>query len=113
MKADPFPYLLLVDEADRPIGWLDQDEIPADGVLKADRATPTSPLLNKRTTLKDALSLLLDADVQAGILVDRNGKVQGLVTAGMIFDWFREDVRDVDRDRPVPAEETAAAAVRA
>jgi CBS domain containing-hemolysin-like protein len=73
----------------------------------------TSPLLNKRTTLKDALSLLLDADVQAGILVDRNGTVQGLVTAGMIFDWFREDVRDVDRDRPVPAEETAAAAVRA
>src|SRR6266545_1645650 len=113
MKADAFPYLLLVDEADRPIGWLDQDEIPADGVLKADRATPTSPLLNKRTTLKDALSLLLDADVQAGILVDRNGKVQGLVTSGMIFDWFREDVRDVDRDRPVPAEETAAAAVRA
>jgi osmoprotectant transport system ATP-binding protein len=116
MKADPFPYLLLVDEADRPIGWLDQDEIPADGALKADRATATSPLLNKRTTLKDALSLLLDADVQAGILVDRNGKVQGLVTAGMIFDWFRDDVRDVrdvDRDRPVPAEETAAAAVRA
>jgi osmoprotectant transport system ATP-binding protein len=113
MKADPFPYLLLVDEADRPIGWLDQHEIPADGVLKADRATATSPLLNKRTTLKDALSLLLDADVQAGILVDRNGTVQGLVTAGMIFDWFREDIRDVDRDRPVPAEETAAAAVRA
>jgi hypothetical protein len=31
----------------------------------------------------------------------------------MIFDWFREDVRDVDRDGRLPAEETAAAAVRA
>jgi osmoprotectant transport system ATP-binding protein len=113
MQRDPFPYLLLVDDGDRPIGWLDQDDIPADGALSADKAMSMSPLLNKRTTLKDALSLLLDADVQAGILVDRNGTVQGLVTAGMIFDWFREDVRDLDRVGPLPAEETAAAAVRA
>ena len=32
-----------------------------------------SPLLNRRATLKDALSLLLDSDVQAGIVVDRDG----------------------------------------
>jgi osmoprotectant transport system ATP-binding protein len=113
ITGDPFPYLLLVDESDRPIGWLDRDEIPTEGVLKADRAIPMSPLLDRRTTLKDALSLLLDADVQAGILVDRNGKVRGLVTAGMIFDWFREDARDISPKRPVPDEETAAAAVRA
>jgi osmoprotectant transport system ATP-binding protein len=108
-----FPYLLLVDANDRPIGWLDAAEIPADGVLKADRAIPMSPLLNRRTTLKDALSILLDADVQAGILVDRANKVQGLVTAGMIGDWFREDARDLGPDRPRPSEEAAAAAVRA
>jgi osmoprotectant transport system ATP-binding protein len=89
--ADPFPYLLLVDEAGRPIGWLDQDDIPADGVLRADRAIPMSPLLDRRTTLKDALSMLLDAAVQAGIVVDRRGAVQGLVTTGMIFDWSRAD----------------------
>jgi osmoprotectant transport system ATP-binding protein len=111
--VDPFPYVLLVDEEDRPIGWLDRHEIPTDGVLAANRAIAMSPLLNRRATLKDALSLLLDADVQAGILVDRHGKVQGLVTAGMIFDWFREDARAIGPDRPAPAEETAAAAVRA
>ena len=110
--ADPFPYLLLVDRDERPIGWLDQHEVPTEGVLKADRAIPMSPLLNRRTTLKDALSILLDADVQAGILVDRNGKVLGLVTAGMVADWFREDARDLGPERHVPAEETAAAAVR-
>jgi osmoprotectant transport system ATP-binding protein len=113
IMADPFPYLLLVDAEGRPIGWLDQDEIPREGVLRADRAIPMSPLLNRRTTLKDALSLLLDADVQAGILVDRRGAVLGLVTAGMIFDWFREDARKLGAGRPVPAGETAAAAVRA
>ena len=108
-----FPYLLLIDDSDRPIGWLDAREIPEDGLLKSDRAIPMSPLLNRRTTLKDALSLLLDSDVQAGILVDRANKVQGLVTAGMIADWFREDARDLGPDRPKPSEETAAAAVRA
>jgi osmoprotectant transport system ATP-binding protein len=113
MMADPFPYLLLVDANDRPIGWLDQKEIPIDGVLKADRAIPMSPLLNRRTTLKDALSILLDADVQAGILVDRSGAAQGLVTAGMIADWFRDDVRAAIPERAILAEETAAAAVRA
>jgi osmoprotectant transport system ATP-binding protein len=108
-----FPYLLLVDGDTRPIGWLDAAEIPEDGVLKADRAIPMSPLLNRRTTLKDALSILLDADVQAGILVDRANKVQGIVTAGMIGDWFREDARAMGPERPLPSEEAAAAAVRA
>ena len=53
-----------------------------------------SPLLNRRTTLKDALSLLLDADVQAGIVVDRNGAVIGLVTADMIAERMRETAGD-------------------
>ena len=52
-----------------------------------------SPLMNRRTTLKDALSMLLDADVQAGIVVDRSGAVLGLVTADMIADWMRDTAR--------------------
>ncbi len=113
MLADPFPYLLLVDAEGRPVGWLDQGAIPTDGVLGADRAIPMSPLFDRRTTLKDALSMLLDADVQAGILVDREGRAQGLVTAGMVADWFR-----ADSGRPLPpdvatSERSAAAAARA
>ena len=111
--VDPFPYLLLVDADDRPIGWLDQHEIPTEGVLSAARAIPMSPLLNRRTTLKDALSLLLDADVQAGIVVNREGRVEGLVTAGLIADWVREDARHVGTATPVASDETAAAAARA
>jgi osmoprotectant transport system ATP-binding protein len=89
IAADAFPYLLLVDETGRPIGWLDRNEIPAEGVLKAERAIAASPLLNLRTTLKDALSMLLEADVQAGIVVDRNGVARGLVTADTIADEMR------------------------
>ena len=92
--ADPFPYLLLVDERRRPIGWIDQDDIPTEGGLDAALAIPMSPLLDRRTTLKDALSMLLDADVQAGIVVDRAGAVLGLVTVEMIAERLRDRSRE-------------------
>jgi osmoprotectant transport system ATP-binding protein len=84
MLADPFPYLLLVDEDDRPIGWLAEDDIPTAGTLAADGAAPASPLLDRRTTLKDALSMLLGADVMAGVVVDERGRVVGLLTVEAI-----------------------------
>jgi osmoprotectant transport system ATP-binding protein len=89
-RSDPFRYLLIVDADEHPIGWIDEREIPAEGRLTEEMADATSPLLNRRTTLKDALSLLLDADVQAGIVVDRSSAVLGLVTADMIAERMRE-----------------------
>jgi len=104
--GDPFAYLLLVDEGNRPIGWIGEDEIPTEGRLTDSMAESMSPLLNRRTTLKDALSQLLDADVQAGIVVDRTGAVIGLVTADMIAERMRETAREVQFTAPL--EEVAA-----
>jgi osmoprotectant transport system ATP-binding protein len=87
---DPQHYLLLVDAANRPLGWLAQGDIPSDGVLTVAMANPTSPLVNKRTTLKDALSMMLDADVQTGISVDRTGAVQGLLTIDAVARKMRD-----------------------
>ncbi len=92
--TDPFPYLLLVDDGRRPIGWIADDAIPGEGQLTERMAQSMSPLINRRTTLKDALSMLLDADVQAGIVVDRTGAVLGLVTADMIAERMRETAGD-------------------
>ncbi len=44
---------------------------PTDGRLGESDADPMSPLLDRRTTLKDATSLLLDEEVRSGIVVDR------------------------------------------
>jgi osmoprotectant transport system ATP-binding protein len=110
--SDPFPYLLLVDERDRPLGWLDQHSIPATGVLSAATAIPMSPFFDRRTTLKDALSLLLDANVQAGVLVDRGGRLRGLVTVGMVADWFRASAGRELPDALSATDDSAAAAVR-
>jgi osmoprotectant transport system ATP-binding protein len=95
VMADPFAYLLLVDEARRPIGWIKEDRVPTSGTLDSALAEPMSPLLNRRATLKDALSLMLDADVQAGIVVDRAGAVDGLITVDQIAELMRETARPV------------------
>jgi osmoprotectant transport system ATP-binding protein len=88
--ADPFRYLLLLDGEDRPIGWIDQHHVPASGVLDAAQVGTTSPLLDRRTTLKVALSMLLEDSVQAGVVVDRHGVFRGLVTVDQLGVFLRE-----------------------
>ncbi len=85
----PFGYLLIVDDARRPVGWIADEAIATSGSLDAAQANPVSPSVNKRTTLKDALSMMLDADVQAAIVVDRTGAVQGILTVETIIDMMR------------------------
>src|SRR6185503_18644544 len=88
--ADPQRYVLVVDESRRPLGWIAHDELPADGPITAEMANPVSPTVNRRTTLKDALSMMLDADVQTGVVVDRNGATQGLLTIEAVARKMRE-----------------------
>ncbi len=85
----PFEHVLIVDPEQRPIGWIHRDRISA-GKVSADHVESTSPLLDRRTTLKDALSMLLDADVQAGLVVDRTGAVRGMIRVEDITRLMRE-----------------------
>ena len=103
---DPQRYLLMIDASNRPLGWVAHGDIPAEGVLTEAMANPVSPTVNKRTTLKDALSMMLDADVQTGIVVDRNGAVQGLLTVDAIAEKMRAGEHVAAFDHALePAEE--------
>ena len=90
-------HVLLVDDRDRPLGWLDAYDLRSEGPLGEPDADPMSPLLDRRTTLKDATSLLLDEEVRSGIVVDRNGGVLGLLTLEAVMGFMRDD-----RSREVP-----------
>ena len=89
LDDDPIGFLLVVDDDDRPIGWVDPVDLPATGSLDPELASPMSPLLEPQTTLKDALSMLLGADVQAGIVVDPAGRVIGVVSVEAISEVMR------------------------
>ncbi len=83
------PYILMLDAEDRPIGWVAAATCPVSGPLNPELATAMSPLLDRHTTLKDAFSMLLAGDVQAGIVIDGRGAYQGIVTADVIAERMR------------------------
>ncbi len=89
MADHHFDYVLVLDESDRPLGWIHQRSIVSEEPISATTAHPSSPVLDRRTTLKDALSLLLEADVQAGVVLDRAGTLLGVLSIGGIADWIR------------------------
>jgi osmoprotectant transport system ATP-binding protein len=97
-----FEHVLVTDDASRPIGWVHRDHLTT-GTVSADQVESTSPLLDRRTTLKDALSLLLDGDVQAGLVVDRTGALRGMITVREIIARMHEPGA-----RPLDASQRAA-----
>ncbi len=82
-------YALLVDEADRPIGWIERRDLAGDGEVSADHATPGSPTLQPESTLRDALSVMLGSSVQLGVVVDESERVLGVVSVDAISDVMR------------------------
>jgi osmoprotectant transport system ATP-binding protein len=105
---DPMRYAMVVDEASRPLGWIGESQLPREGAISPDLAVAASPLLDRRTTLKDALSMLLDADVQAGLVVDRHGALLGLVTADTIAAFMHDATPHTpETEAPLTAPEAA------
>jgi osmoprotectant transport system ATP-binding protein len=106
LREDPLHYLLLLDGEDKPVGWVDEAGLDGATALGADLAQTTSPLLDRRTTLKDALSMLLDDDVQVGVVVDRRGAYRGLVTMEQIAAFTRDTGREAQAAAAEAAEAT-------
>jgi len=83
-------YALLLDESDRPIGWIGRRNLGDDGSISAEDATPGSPTVQPETTLRDALSAMLTSSVQLGVVVDDAERVLGVVSVDAISDVLRE-----------------------
>ena len=77
-------YVLLVDEQDRPLGWIDRHDLAGDGPIDPGAATPGAPTVEPETTLRDALSAMLGSSVQLGVVVDARERVLGLVSVDAI-----------------------------
>ena len=91
MDVEGARYALLVDAADRPLGWVDSAELAGDGTLSEEEATPGAPLLQPETTLRDALSALLGSSVQLGVVTDERDRVLGLLSVDAISEVLRND----------------------
>ena len=95
-RVEELTYALLVDQRDRPLGWIDQGDLRGDGPIDPSAATPGAPTVEMETTLRDALSALLGSSVQLGVVVNELGAVVGLVSVDAIGERLRNPVRAAD-----------------
>jgi osmoprotectant transport system ATP-binding protein len=91
MEAAAVDYAILLDPAERPLGWISRRDLHRDGVLMAGDATPGSPSLQPETTLRDALSTMLGSSVQVGVVVDERERVLGTVSVDDISAVMRAE----------------------
>jgi osmoprotectant transport system ATP-binding protein len=82
-------YALLLDAAERPLGWVARDEIEGEAVLQPIDATPAPPSVQPETTLRDALSTMLASSVQLGVVTDERERAIGVISVDAISEVLR------------------------
>ncbi|HEX6473974.1 MAG TPA: CBS domain-containing protein, partial [Candidatus Limnocylindria bacterium] len=85
-------HALVVDDAERPVGWIDAADLRSEPQVTEELATPGSPTLQPETTLRDALSAMLLSSVQLGVVVDGRDRVLGVISVDAISDALRAPV---------------------
>ncbi|HVW44568.1 MAG TPA: ATP-binding cassette domain-containing protein [Amycolatopsis sp.] len=78
-------WLLAVDDADRPRGWL-PPESTVDGSLAEADLVAGGSLHQRGTAIRGALDAALSSPAGLGVVVDDEGRVMGVVTARQILD---------------------------
>jgi len=94
-RAGAVGYVLLVDDRERPLGWIGRRELAGDGAVDADSVASPAELLEPESTLRDALSALLLSSVQLGVVVGSDQRVLGLLSV--------DDISEILRQGPEPS----------
>jgi osmoprotectant transport system ATP-binding protein len=82
-------HVLLLDEQERPVGWVDLRRDHEQRPLGREDGDPSSPIVTLDTTLRDALSMSLATAVQTAVVVDEHGQYQGVLTLEELGAAFR------------------------
>lgn len=77
--ADGELYVLLLDDAGRPLGWVNVQRA-AGRRSDAAMADPSSPKFSRGTRARDALSQLMASGVRTGLVVDDADRYVGVLT---------------------------------
>ena len=85
----PIDAQVLVTDGDgRPLDWLELTRLDAAPDVPLRPAGGAEPVLDQVTTLRDALSALLEANAAYGVVVDRSGRAIGLLGIGEVASVF-------------------------
>jgi osmoprotectant transport system ATP-binding protein len=81
------PYALLVDDRERPRGWLTARDLAADTV-PATADAPLGPVLETGDVMRDALADLLQGESMYAPVVDHDGSVVGILSVEIISEFL-------------------------
>jgi osmoprotectant transport system ATP-binding protein len=101
------PYALLVDERERPLGWLSERDLT--GELVPERPdSPLGPVLDRDDVMRDALADLLQAQTQYAPVTDAQGGIAGVLSVEIISEFLGSPEAKSDEhsaaERPLGAE---------
>jgi len=82
-------YPLLVDDHERPLGWLSEGALSGERVERKLRS-PAEPTVELDDILRDALADLLTSDTRYGPVIDDSGKVAGVLSLEVIGGFLHE-----------------------
>ena len=80
---------LLVDDSDRPLGWLSERGLRGERVEQELRS-PADPVIDRDDILRDALADLLTRETRYGAVVDERGGVVGVLSLEVISQFLSE-----------------------
>jgi osmoprotectant transport system ATP-binding protein len=80
-------YPLLVDSERRPLGWLSERDLTGDTVPSRPDS-PLGPVLEGDDVMRDALADLLQAQSQYAPVVDREGRIAGVLSVEIISEFL-------------------------
>ncbi len=87
LQGAEVPYPLLVDSERRPLGWLSERDLAAETV-PAQPDSPLGPLLDRDDVMRDALADLLQGEAQYAAVVDRQGRIDGVLSVEIISEFL-------------------------
>jgi osmoprotectant transport system ATP-binding protein len=76
-------YLLAVDDAGKPMGWLSERSLAGERVTE-DFRSKAEPVVEMDDVLRDALSDLLETETRYGAVVDDGGRASGILSLELI-----------------------------
>jgi osmoprotectant transport system ATP-binding protein len=88
-EGSDLPHALLVDAENRPLAWLDEEDLSGDVVPhKVDDDLPSVELDD---ILRDALADLLQHGVQYGVVRDPEGRVAGVLSVELLAQFLEQE----------------------
>ncbi|HEX6601295.1 MAG TPA: ABC transporter ATP-binding protein [Solirubrobacterales bacterium] len=80
-------YPLLVDSERRPLGWLSERDLTG-STVPSQPDSPLGPVLELDDVMRDALADLLQAQSQYAPVVDREGRIAGVLSVEIISEFL-------------------------